>query len=193
MPLDHLWSTWRSDYVTGGAAGAEAVQIGEAEAARFATADAEPPREDGDTRSLFERILAWDAPDSVTGIVWRGEHCFVLLNRFPYTSGHAMVLPNRAVSQLEDLTDPEHAELWDLVRHTVEALKRALNPDGINVGVNLGRAAGGSQSDHLHVHCVPRWVGDANFMTTVAETRTLPISTAAAHAALTAAWDPPTV
>lgn len=168
MPLDHLWATWRSAYVQGGSDRA-----------------ALPP-EDG--RSLFERILAADAPEEESGIVRRGVHCFVLLNRYPYTSGHLMVLPNRAVADLEALTGAEHDELWALVRNAVVALKAALGCEAVNVGVNLGAAAGGSQSDHLHVHCVPRWVGDANFMTVAAETRVLPVPLDEAWRRLRAVW-----
>jgi len=131
---------------------------------------------------LFEQILASAGEDRELGVVHRGPSCFVLLNRFPYTAGATMVLPNRAVADLESLEPNEFDELWWLVRTTVSATKAALRPDACNVGINLGVAAGGSLSEHLHVHVVPRWVGDANFMTSVAETRTLPI-------ALTDAWD----
>src|SRR3546814_6423982 len=87
-----------------------------------------------------------------------------------------MVLPNRSVSELEALSDDEHAELWSTVRDAVAALKAAFRCEAVNVGLNLGAAAGGSQSDHLHVHCVPRWQGDANFIGVTAETRVLPVS-----------------
>ncbi|MFZ4519876.1 MAG: HIT family protein, partial [Microthrixaceae bacterium] len=152
----------------------------------------------GDTSagSLFERILAAagdgsDGADREAGILVRGAHCFVLLNRFPYTSGHLMVLPNRAEAHLEGLSDAEHAELWDLVRAAVSAQRRGLGCDAVNVGLNLGVAAGGSQSDHLHVHCVPRWVGDANFMSVAADTRVLPVSLEEAWDRLRAVWEPP--
>lgn len=129
-----------------------------------------------DGRSLFERILDSGAPDAETFIVHRGVTCFVILNRFPYTSGHLMVLPDRAVADIEDLDDVEFGELWDLVRTGVVALKSTLRCDGVNVGINLGRPAGGSQADHLHVHCVPRWVGDANFMAVVGGSQVMPVS-----------------
>ncbi len=135
-----------------------------------------PPGAPADGLSLFERILASGAPDAESFIVHRGPTCFVILNRFPYTSGHLMVLPNRAVADLEDLDDAEFDELWDLVRTGVVALKSTLRCDGINVGINLGRPAGGSQADHLHVHCVPRWVGDANFMAVVGGSQVMPVS-----------------
>lgn len=129
-----------------------------------------------DGRSLFERILHSGEPDEETLIVHRGPNCFVILNRFPYTSGHLMVLPNRAVDDLEELDAQEYAELWSLVRSAVAALKIAMRCDGVNVGVNLGRAAGGSQNDHIHVHCVPRWIGDANFMGVVGGSQVIPVA-----------------
>lgn len=174
MPLDRLWATWRSNYVTG-----------------IADTRKEDPDAGslGEGRTLFERILAAPGSDADKHLVYRGEHCFVLLNKFPYTSGHLLVLPNRGEPNLEGLTPHEHAELWALVTASVEAIKSAFRCDGINVGINLGEAAGGSQSDHLHVHCVPRWNGDANFMGIAAETRVLPVSLDEAYSRLVAVWD----
>ncbi len=172
MPLDHIWATWRSNYVQGIADSRSTV----------------PDGDDDDGSSLFERILRCGAPDEETHILHRGVRCFVILNRFPYTSGHLMVLPNRAVPELEDLTEEEHEELWSLVRDSVMALKAALRPQGVNVGVNLGEVAGGSQADHLHVHAVPRWQGDSNFMAVAAETRVLPVGLDEAWVALRNAW-----
>jgi ATP adenylyltransferase len=172
VPLDHLWSTWRSNYVQGVADSRTNVPAGEPD----------------DGRSLFERILDSGAPDAETHIVRRGERCFVLLNRFPYTSGHLMVLPNRAVADLEQLDEDEHAELWATVRDAVVAQKAGLGCEAVNVGINLGAAAGGSQADHLHVHCVPRWIGDANFMAVAGETRVLPVSLDEAWTVLRDAW-----
>ncbi len=164
MPLDQLWATWRSMYVTG-AAESRSTLPGDL-----------APGSPADGLSLFERILDSGAPDAETFIVHRGPTCFVILNRFPYTSGHLMVLPNRAVADIEDLDDVEFEDLWDLVRTAVVALKSTLRCDGVNVGINLGRPAGGSQADHLHVHCVPRWVGDANFMAVVGGSQVMPVS-----------------
>jgi diadenosine tetraphosphate (Ap4A) HIT family hydrolase len=173
MPLDHLWATWRSAYV-----------------GRVVDTRTLPSSEEAAGRTLFERILAAAASegDGATGIVHRGPTCFALLNLFPYTSGHLMVLPNRAVAALEELTAEEHDELWATVRDAVVALKAALRCDAVNVGLNLGAAAGGSQSDHLHVHCVPRWEGDANFIGITAETRVLPVGLAEVGEKLRAAW-----
>ena len=170
MPLSHLWATWRANYVTSSV-----------ESRSDAPADG---------RTLFERILAADGTDDEKHLLHRGRTCFVLLNKFPYTSGHLLVLPNRGVADLEALTADEHTELWTLVRSSVVALKAAFRCDAVNVGVNLGAAAGGSQSDHLHVHCVPRWTGDANFIGVAAETRVLPVSLDDALASLRVAFRP---
>lgn len=171
MPLDHLWASWRSNYVAGVT---ESRRSG-------------PSGPDG-SGSLFEAIVAAEGSDDDKHIVRRGERCFVLLNRFPYTAGHLMVLPFRAVPGLDDLERPEFDELWATVSEATVALRAGLGCDGVNVGLNLGPAAGGSQSDHLHVHCVPRWSGDANFMGVAAETRVLPISLDEACERLRAAW-----
>ena len=173
MPLDHLWATWRSAYV-----------------GRIVDSRTIPSSSEAAGRSLFERILAGadEEGDEEAGVLWRGSTCFALLNLYPYTAGHLMVLPQRAVADLEGLTDEEHAELWGGVRAAVTALRAAFQCDAVNVGLNLGAAAGGSQSDHLHVHCVPRWEGDANFIAVAADTRVLPISLAEAGERLRAAW-----
>ncbi len=170
--MEHLWATWRSNYVTG-------------------VSDSRSVPGDGDPegRSLFERILLAPGDDREKGIIARGTHTFVILNRFPYTVGHLMVLPLRAVADLEALSPLEHEELWSTVTRAVVALKAALRCDGVNVGLNLGAPAGGSQSDHLHVHCVPRWVGDANFISVAAETRVLPLSLEQAWESVVGAWE----
>ena len=176
MALEHLWATWRSAYVTGITDGRDESGV---------ASDADPEAEG---RTLFERILAAPGSDDDKQIVRRGQRCFVILNRFPYTSGHLMVLPLRAVAEMEDLDPDEFAELWATVRDAVVALKAGLACDAVNVGINLGAAAGGSQADHLHVHCVPRWVGDANFMTVAGGTRVLPVSLDEARQRVRAAW-----
>jgi diadenosine tetraphosphate (Ap4A) HIT family hydrolase len=151
--LERLWSGWRSTYVSS------------------IPAPVPPGAGEG---SVFSQLLTSGLPDRETYILWRGEHCFAILNAFPYSSGHTLVLPYREVPDLEDLTAAEASELWATVTRTVVAVKAAYNPGGVNVGINLGRPAGGSISQHLHVHIVPRWTGDANFMTAIANTRTLP-------------------
>jgi ATP adenylyltransferase len=124
--------------------------------------------------SVFSRILAAGLPDEETGIVHRGALCFTILNRFPYGTGHLLVMPYREVAELAALSDAEHTELWSTVRDAVAALTAAYSPDGINLGANLGSAAGAGVPGHVHVHVLPRWGADSNFMTAVAETRVLP-------------------
>jgi ATP adenylyltransferase len=172
MGVERLWSGWRATYVTsGGAAGG--------------VADDDVASGRG---SVFTRILRSGLPDDETHVVHRGRRCFAVLNAFPYSVGHLLVLPYREVADLEELEPDETAELWATVTDAVVALKRAYQPEGVNVGVNLGRPAGGSVSDHLHVHVVPRWTGDSNFMTATANTRTLPEALPDTAAKLRAAW-----
>ena len=164
--LERLWSGWRSTYVS---------SIGD-----------DVP--DGDTRSVFSRILASGLPDTETHVVHRGPRCFALLNAYPYATGHTLILPYREVPDLEDLDAAETAELWATVTDAVRAIKATYRPGGVNVGINLGQPAGGSVSQHLHVHVVPRWVGDGNFMLAVANTRTLPEALSDTAARIRAAW-----
>lgn len=169
---EQLWAGWRARYIESTASGA-----------------ADDAREAGETGpSVFTRILTSGLPDEQTHIVWRGGLCFALLNAYPYNNGHLMVMPYREVPSLEDLTPEEHAELWQGVTDAVRAVKAAYRPDGLNVGVNLGRAAGAGVPHHVHVHVLPRWNGDTNFMATVADTRVLPETLSSSAARLRAAW-----
>ena len=111
-----------------------------------------------------------------------------ILNAFPYTSGHFMAMPVRHVGELEDLDAAESRALWDLLSSGVRALKAAYAPDGVNVGANLGRAAGAGVPGHFHVHVLPRWVGDTNFMTSVADARVLPEPLSETASRVRAAW-----
>jgi ATP adenylyltransferase len=155
VSLERLWAGWRGEYVGS------------------ATAEGPGERAGGDG-CVFCRILASDQPDQETYVLWRGSASVAVLNAFPYTTGHLMLLPARHVGDLESLGAAEGAELWGGVTAAVVALKAAYHPEGVNVGANLGRAAGAGMPGHLHVHCLPRWSGDTNFMTSVAETRVLP-------------------
>jgi diadenosine tetraphosphate (Ap4A) HIT family hydrolase len=166
--LERLWNGWRSTYVQ--SMGVDAVSG------------------DDDGRSVFSRILACGLPDEETNIVRRGPLCFAILNAFPYATGHVLVLPYREVAELEDLTSDETVELWATTTAAVRALKAAYRPEGLNVGINLGRPAGGSISEHLHVHVLPRWTGDVNFMTAIANTRTLPEALSDTAAKVRRAW-----
>ena len=123
--------------------------------------------------TLFERILA-STDDEEAGILHRGELVSVLLNAYPYGSGHMLVVPNRGVSKLGELGAGESSELWSTVQHAVAVAEATYMPPGINVGLNQGQAGGASVPEHLHVHVLPRWAGDTTFMTSIAETRVLP-------------------
>jgi ATP adenylyltransferase len=122
---------------------------------------------------LFARI-AQSSDDAANYVVVRDRSCFALLNRYPYNGGHLMVVPYKEVADLNGLTDEEVADLWKLVRRCVNALTATMKPDGFNVGINLGKVAGAGIAEHLHVHIVPRWSGDTNFMPVIAGTSVVP-------------------
>ena len=156
MSLERLWAGWRVDYV--GSVGAQpATQAGAGAAAG---------------ECLFCTLA--DAPADQALRVAADDRTFVVLNLYPYTSAHLIVVPRRHECELEALGSDDAAALMEMTRRATTALKAAYGPDGINVGMNLGRAAGAGIPDHLHVHVVARWVGDTNFMTSVAEARVLP-------------------
>lgn len=157
MSLERIWNGWRADYV--GAASDAASDPGGA-----------PPSGE----SVFTRILGSGLSDEEAFILRRTRLSFAILNAFPYASGHVLVLPFRQVADLSDLTVEESADLWALVTATTKAVRASHKPHALNVGINLGQAAGGSIAEHLHVHVVPRWNGDSNFMTSIASTRTIP-------------------
>jgi ATP adenylyltransferase len=121
-------------------------------------------------------------------IVHRGERCYVVLNLYPYCSGHLMIVPFRHVAAPGDLDGDERAETWELLARALQALERALKAQGHNVGFNLGTAAGAGIDDHLHLHVVPRWSGDVNFMPVLADVRVMPQLLSETRAALAAAW-----
>ncbi len=166
--LERIWSGWRSSYVT-----AAPVRSGD-----NAT----------ETGSVFTRLLRSGASDDDTHIVYRGNTCFVIVNLFPYTTGHLLVVPYREVADLDGLTGEETADLWATVTDAVRVVRSVYAPDGLNVGLNLGRPAGGSVPDHLHVHVVPRWTGDSNFMSAISNTQTLPEALVDTAAKLRAGW-----
>jgi len=167
--LEHLWAGWRQAYIKGETSPQSLVETPEG-------------------LSIFSAIEQSGLPDEETLIIYRGETCFALLNVYPYTTGHTMVIPLREVEALTDLTPQEYEELWQLVKKTVQSLEKAYHPDGINVGLNQGKAAGAGIPDHLHVHCLPRWSGDTNFSTTVAGARVLPESLTDTWTRLREAW-----
>lgn len=162
MTLERLWAGWRSDYV--GSVG--------------------PPEEQ--VACLFCALVK--APDDEALLVSRDDRAFAVLNLYPYTSGHLMVAPTRHEGELDALDADDAAALMHMTQRATTAVKAAYGPDGVNVGMNLGRAAGAGIPGHLHVHVVPRWVGDTNFMTSVAEARVLPESLDATLDRLRQAW-----
>lgn len=113
-------------------------------------------------------------PDAEAGIVYRGSRCYVILNAFPYTSGHVMIVPHQHVAELQKLEPATAHEIMDVSQRMETVLRQVYRPDGINLGMNIGQAAGAGVADHIHVHLLPRWSADTNFMTTTAETRILP-------------------
>lgn len=145
MDMDHLWSPWRLAYITGA------------------------HRDEG---CVFCSALS--SEDASRLIVFRGTSCYVILNLFPYNNGHLMVVPNRHLPTLAAATPAELQELIDLTRVAEIALTEAYAPHGMNIGINLGKSAGAGILDHLHVHVVPRWNGDTNFISVIGETRVLP-------------------
>jgi ATP adenylyltransferase len=131
------------------------------------------PKSLPDGGSIFTRI-AQASDDEANHVIARGRTCFAMLNNFPYNGGHLMVIPYREVPDFNDLTDGELLELMTLMRRCQSALTKAMQPHGFNIGVNLGRVAGAGIEQHLHIHVVPRWNGDVNFMPVVAGTTVLP-------------------
>jgi ATP adenylyltransferase len=127
-------------------------------------------------------------PDAESLVVARGETTYVVLNLHPYNPGHLMVLPYRHVADLADLTAEEAAELMTMTQQSLRTIRAVSNPHAFNVGLNLGRSAGGSLADHLHQHVVPRWTGDANFITVVGGAKILPELLAETRELLAAAW-----
>lgn len=185
MSLQRLWAGWRMPYVSSAAASGDHDRTeAEQQATQRPQAGAGPGQED----CVFCRILGSGEPDDVTYIVWRGRRAFAVLNAFPYASGHLMVMPTRHVAELEDIAGDEADELWGALSDAIRALKASYRPDGVNVGANLGRAAGAGVPGHFHFHAVPRWVGDTNFTTAVAETRVLPESLPDTWRRLRTAW-----
>jgi ATP adenylyltransferase len=171
--MDHLWTPWRYAYVT---------------SADGATRPGVPPALaawPGDTGCVFCNLIASidyaieqgtpaDQAESAGGLILRGRNCFICLNAYPYTSGHVMVMPYAHLDRLAKLDAATLHEMADLAQLTERALQRLYRPHGFNIGLNLGQAGGAGVAGHLHLHALPRWLGDTNFMTTIGETRVLP-------------------
>jgi ATP adenylyltransferase len=176
MTLDHLWAGWRSSYVN---------------SVSTPASDAGGPSHlavDDEQDCVFCRIIADRSSDEDRGVLFDTGLTVAMLNAYPYASGHILVMPRRHVQELGDLTISESADLWQLATSGAAAIQRAYSPDGLNLGANLGRAAGAGIPTHLHLHVVPRWVGDTNFMTTVASVRVLPEPLPVSWTKLRGAW-----
>lgn len=144
--MDYLWTPWRFAYVS--------------------TADRAP------SCVFCEKLASGD--DEREYVVHRGRHNYVVLNIFPYTVGHLLIVPYRHIATLSEATVEELGELMDLTRRSEQALRKVYHPGGINLGMNIGKSAGAGVAGHLHMHILPRWEADANFLSVIAETRILP-------------------
>lgn len=158
--MKHLWSPWRMSYIQ------------------------QHPKPKG---CIFCTALAQvDGPENL--IVARGELAFVILNRYPYTSGHLMVVPYQHVPGIEDLTPEIRSEMFELINQAMIVLKKVYRPGGYNLGANIGAAAGAGVAAHVHFHIVPRWAGDTNFMSAAADTRVLPEDLGETYRRVKATW-----
>lgn len=157
--LDHLWSPWRMTYI-------------------------ENHSKEG---CIFCGAVGMaDGPQNL--VVFRSQRAFVILNRYPYTSGHLMVVPYEHQPRLEELQADTRAEMMELASQCIRVLRQVYQPEGFNLGVNIGEAAGAGVTEHVHLHVVPRWIGDTSFMSNLAQTRVLPELLEDTHQRLSSAW-----
>jgi len=159
--LDYIWTPWRMKYI----------------------------QERHDYEDCIFCCAAKEHDDEKNLIFYRGEHVFLILNRYPYTSGHVMCVPYDHQARLQDLTQAARYEMMDMVNRCIEVLQSLYHPDGFNVGLNLGEMAGAGVADHLHTHIVPRWSGDTNFMSSIGDTRVLPEDLPTSYQRIKAAWE----
>lgn len=170
--LQRLWTPYRMSYI-----------VGELKNEPGALGD---QRGSAGSKRPFTDIPSLSDEDGL--VVARGELVYAVLNLYPYNPGHLMVVPYRRVSELEELTEAETAELMAFTQKAIRVMKGVSNPDGFNVGLNLGRSAGGSLAEHLHMHVVPRWSGDANFITVIGDTKVVPQLLSDTRALLAEQW-----
>lgn len=145
--MDHLWAPWRMEYIL--------------------------KEKDGETESCIFCSRIQQHEDEKNLILLRGSHAFIIMNRFPYNNGHVMVVPLRHIGDINNLLPEEKSDLFELIQLCVRALEEVMQPQGYNLGMNLGRVAGAGVEDHLHFHLVPRWNGDTNFMPVFAGTKVI--------------------
>lgn len=155
--MEHLWAPWRIEYLR------------------------QPPES-----GCFLCQKPAENRDEENLILYRGRHNFVIMNAFPYNPGHVMVVPYRHSSDLEEFSDEEAKEHFEIIRETMSLLREVMGPAGFNIGLNLGKVAGAGVADHLHTHLVPRWGGDTNFMPVACDTKVLPEALAATYKKLRA-------
>jgi len=165
--LENLWAGWRKEYLSLNNSGNHS---------------------DDSEKTLFEGIDQSQLPDEETFVIEKRKLTMVLLNVYPYTSGHLLVVPRRPVETLAGLSSEEHDSLWKMVTDATTTLQKVFSPEGINVGLNQGEAAGAGVPDHLHVHVVPRWSGDTNFTTVTANTRVIPEALIDTWTRISEAW-----
>ena len=146
--MEQLWAPWRMQYI----------------------------RKADDTQGCIFCVFPAEGNDDERLILERGARAFIILNAFPYSNGHLMVTPFRHTSDLNELEDQEMLEMMTMTRRAVNLLKKAFRPDGFNIGINMGRVAGAGLADHVHIHVVPRWSGDTNFMPVLGDVRVIPES-----------------
>jgi ATP adenylyltransferase len=158
--MERLWSPWRMKYILG---------------------------KKGEGCIFCDKIAEND--DKGNYILHRGERCYVILNLYPYNNGHLMVSPYRHVPSVEQLEEDELTEMMLLVNRSLKALRRAMRPDGFNIGVNIGKAAGAGIEEHVHIHVVPRWEADTNFMPIFSNTRVIPELLDETYRKLKSAWE----
>ncbi|MBU0650963.1 HIT domain-containing protein [bacterium] len=144
--MENIWAPWRMDYIL----------------------------DDNKEKGCFlcDALKKKDGKENL--VILRKKHSFAILNKFPYNNGHVMVAPVRHLASLDDLTEEELLDLMLILRKTQGVLQKALNPDGFNIGINIGRVAGAGLPGHIHIHVVPRWNGDVNFMPVIADTKVMP-------------------
>ena len=159
--MDHIWTPWRMKYIQ---------------------------QNNQDDGCIF--CLAANGEDDRENLIfYRGGNAFMILNRYPYTSGHVMCVPYAHEARLRDVTKETRGELMEMVNKAVDVLQRVYEPEGFNIGLNLGQVAGAGVAEHLHIHIVPRWTGDTSFMTAVGDTRVLPESLPVTYQRVKEAWE----